>query len=116
MATLQITLTAEGIQVAALEKRLKKLYPRASVTVHKERPARSRSERYSEAQSNVSDAKSAAEELKDEVEQWKDNLPENLQDGDKASQLDEAISQLEEFMQHCEDAEGIEVEFPGMFG
>lgn len=47
----------------------------------------------------VADAVSAAfsqiEELKDELQSWYDNLPENFQNGDKGSQLQEAIDALE---------------------
>jgi hypothetical protein len=34
-----------------------------------------------------------------EMQSWRDGLPENLQDGDKANQLDEAINGLEELQQ-----------------
>jgi len=47
----------------------------------------------------VADAVSTAfcqiEELKDEIQSWYDNLPENFQNGDKGSQLQEAIDALE---------------------
>jgi hypothetical protein len=87
------------VQTALQEK-----YPGAGVTVIRKEPAESRPERYSDAQS-----------LRDELQDWLDNLPENLRDGDKASQLEEAISQLDEFISNCEEAAGIDVDFPGMF-
>jgi len=34
-----------------------------------------------------------------QLHSWRDGLPENLQDGDKATQLDEAINGLEELQQ-----------------
>lgn len=47
---------------------------------------------------------------------WRDNIPENMQDGEKANQLDEAISNIEEFISNLESAEGVDVEFPRMIG
>lgn len=35
------------------------------------------------------------ESLKDELENWRDNLPENLQDSEKANQLEDAINSLD---------------------
>lgn len=75
----------------------------------------SRSERFNEAQSLVSDAKGRAEELRDELQSWLDNLPENLQSSQKAEDLQTAIDELETFISGCEEAEGVDVSFPGMF-
>jgi len=90
-------------------------YPGATVTVIRKEPAESRSARFDEAMELISDAKSTGEELKDELQEWKDSLPENLQDGQKASELDEAINQLDSFISSCENVEGESVEFPNMF-
>ena len=76
----------------------------------------SRATRYSNAQSSISDGKGVFEELRDELQEWRDNLPENLQSGSKADALDEAISNLEQAISSAEEAEGVDVEFPGMFG
>jgi hypothetical protein len=43
----------------------------------------------------ISNAEGEAESLKDELQEWFDNLPENFQQGDKGSQLEEAVSALE---------------------
>jgi DNA repair exonuclease SbcCD ATPase subunit len=67
---------------------------------------KSRADRYSDAQGNVSQAKSDAEDLRDELQNWRDGLPENLSNGSKAEQLDEAISNLDTFIQSAEEAEG----------
>lgn len=76
----------------------------------------SRASRLSEAEGEISNAKSTAEELRDECQEWYDNLPENFQNGDKGSQLQEAIDALESLIQSLEDAEGnCSVEFPGMY-
>jgi hypothetical protein len=43
----------------------------------------------------VSDAFSELESLKDELQDWYDNLPESFQNGDKGSELQDAVSNLE---------------------
>lgn len=43
----------------------------------------------------VTEATEALGELRDELQNWYDNLPENFQNGDKGSQLQEAIDNLE---------------------
>ena len=63
----------------------------------------------------LSKARDSAEELKSELEQWLENMPENLQGGSKADELQEAIDELENCIGSIEEAEGCEVNFPGMF-
>jgi ATP-dependent protease HslVU (ClpYQ) peptidase subunit len=75
----------------------------------------SRWERFEVAMSDVSDAKTMVEELRNELQSWRDNLPENLQDGEKASQLDEAIQSLETVIEGLDQAESESPEFPSMF-
>jgi hypothetical protein len=75
----------------------------------------SRATRFADAQSKLSEAKSEFEELRDELQNWLDGMPANLQSGQKASELQEAIDNLETIISSCDDAEGTEVEFPGMF-
>jgi hypothetical protein len=43
-------------------------------------------------------------------------MPENLQEGQKAGELSDAIDQLEEMICQAEELSMAEVEFPGMFG
>lgn len=45
---------------------------------------------------SVSDAFAAIEDLRDELQEWYDNLPENFRNGDKGSQLYDAIYNLEQ--------------------
>ncbi len=122
MITVTVMMEEKGLQAGAVEKvvlaALRKHYPKMHVdaVANKHKPATSRADRFSEAQSSLADAKSGAEMLKEELEEWKNNLPENLQDGDKASQLENAINQLEEFVDACDTAEGVDVEFPSMMG
>jgi hypothetical protein len=54
--------------------------------------------------------------LRDELDSWLDSLSDTLMESEKAEQLEDAISQLEEFIAACEQAEGVEIEFPGMLG
>jgi len=114
-----VEITQKGARLEGVEKliaqALSKKYDGANVRVYRKDPSESRSDRFSDAQSLVSDAKSEAEELRDELQNWLDGLPENLQGGDKASQLEEAISGLEEFVESCDTAENVSVDFPGMY-
>ena len=55
-------------------------------------------------------------ELASELEEWKSSLPENLQNGEKASQIDDAISNLENLADNIEAIDGDNVEFPSMYG
>jgi len=53
----------------------------------------------------VEEAQSVAEELKDELENWRDSLPENLQSGEKADALEEAINALEEAIDKLQEVQ-----------
>lgn len=114
-----ITINQKGARLDVIEKlvsaAVQTKYPNAYIqAVRKERPE-SRSQRFEEAKSWANDASSAGEELRDELQDWLDNLPEGLQGGDRASMLEEAISQLDEFVNYCDDASNVDVEFPGMY-
>lgn len=120
MSRIEITVNMNRLKVAAVEKHVvnavRAAFPDASVTVRSVATAESRSNRFDEAVGLVGDAKSSAEELRDELQNWLDGMPENMQGGDKASQLEEAISSLDEFIDAAENAEGVSVEFPSMMG
>lgn len=77
---------------------------------------KSRADRFSDAQGLVSEAHSQFEELRDELQNWLDNLPENLQSSQKADDLNAAIDELDNLISSCDEIEGADVEFPGMFG
>jgi len=94
---------------------IKKEYPEATVSVTRQEPASSRADQFDEAVSYASDAHSTAEGLRDELQDWFDNLPEAFQQGDKGSELEEAISSLDEFIEACDNAENVSVDFPGMY-
>lgn len=74
-----------------------------------------RAARFAEVQAQVSDAKGNVEELRDELQNWLEGMPENLQQSQKAEDLQSAIDELETMIASLEEAEGVEVEFPGMY-
>jgi hypothetical protein len=76
----------------------------------------SRATRFSNAIDQVSNAHGIFEELMEELTSWREGLPENLQSSSKADALDEAIQNLETIISSCDEIEGTDVEFPGMFG
>jgi predicted RNase H-like nuclease (RuvC/YqgF family) len=75
----------------------------------------SRAKRFDEAKAKIEEAKSIFEELQEELQSWLDNLPENLQSSSKADSLNEAIDNLNTIISDCDNIDGTEVEFPGMF-
>lgn len=123
-ATLHLEFEAEDVTAARSKARrlLAKVLAEATPSDLVQRVVRakysSRADRLAEAESSLEDAKGIIEELHGELEQWYDGLPENLQGGNKASQLEEAIQALEsvadEASQALDTCSG--VEFPGMFG
>ena len=78
--------------------------------------SQSRAQRYEAALAKITDAKCEIEDLASELQCWLDSMPENLQGAAKADDLQEAISSLESAASSLEDAEGVDVSFPGMFG
>lgn len=109
-----------GLAPATVNKLVKLLHKElgkdAEITYSKKVRAESRADRLAEAMSGVSDAKSEVEELKGELETWRESLPENLQQSQKAEELDTAISALEDLQNDLEQLEGKEgdVDFPSM--
>lgn len=83
--------------------------------VRKVELATSRSARFDEAESDLEGVKATVGELKDELETWKDSLPENLQDGQKADEIQSAIDELESLDSALEGVDWPSIEFPGMY-
>lgn len=77
---------------------------------------KSRAVRFAEAKENIMNYKGEIEVLRDELQNWLDNLPEGLQSSNKSDTLQEAIDNLEEVVDALETIEGIEIEFPAMYG
>jgi len=117
MARFKIDIEGKGLQTATIEKLVEAFKKDRNVKASfiKVKEAESRGDRFSEAISLIGDAKSEFESLRDELEEWKSGMPENLQEGQKAQEIDDAISELEECISSAEDLEGKEVNFPGMY-
>lgn len=114
LVTLVSNSNLDGEVIASID-RLEKGDDREVAKARKTKKRPSRADRYSNAQADISQAKAEMEELRDELQNWRDNIPENMQDGQKASELDDAISELEDAINDAESAEGHDVNFPGMF-
>lgn len=119
MSTIKVTITKKGLRRDTVEKKLQDFinatFPEAAVSVSLYEPPESRADRYAEAQSAVSEAKNEFEALRDELQEWFDNLPEGFQSGDKGSALEEAISELDNAINGCDEVEGVQPDFPGMY-
>ncbi len=116
MARYHVTLSYDGVNVNAVKKKAKEFFGGdADVIVEKATNPTSRSDRYSEAESEFENSKSEVEGLKDELEEWQQNLPENLQNGTKNDELQEAIDGLSEVLDQLESVDFQAITFPSMF-
>lgn len=116
MANYEIKLTVEAARRESVEKALVKTFGK-DVPIHsveKLKTAESRADRLGEAEGSLEDAKSVVSELKDEMQEWFDSIPENLQQGQKASEVQEAIDALESLEGDLENIQ-FDVSFPGMY-
>lgn len=117
MATYKVTImgiTAANIKQA--EKKVREAFgDEFAAQVMKQDPARSRADRLSEAEAEVSNAASTVEELRDELQEWHDNLPESLQGGGKGDELNDAIQELETIKDNLEQIDFGSVSFPAMY-
>lgn len=116
---IQVSVSMKGLRADTVRKLMEgsigKKCPEALITVTRQEPPESRADRFAEAVSLAADARAIGEELRDELQDWRSNLPENLQAGEKAGELDDAISNPEDFISNCEEAEGASIDFPSMF-
>ena len=119
MARWQVTISGKGIRKASVEKLVKKLEEEfgedASVSCKDATPPESRADRFAAAVNSISDGRGEIECLRDELQDWFDNLPENFQNGDKGNEIQEGIGNLETMASSLEEAEGTDVNFPGMY-
>jgi hypothetical protein len=107
------TVRLHAKSITSMKAQLKKLGIEA--VVEKITRAESRADRLAEAGGKVQNAKATVEELRDELQDWLNNLPENLQGGNKASELEEAVSALDDIATELDDIDFGGVQFPGMF-
>lgn len=118
MATYTITANnVEGARKASIEKKLRKAFGKDAdiFTVEKDRSPESRQGRLDAILEDVHSNADDVRELHDELEKWKNNLPENLQDSDKAQQLENAMDNLNNLADEIEAIDGDSIEFPGMY-
>ena len=117
MAQYKITLTVEAAQQPSVVKKLKQAFGEDApvCSVEKVKTATSRADRLSEAEGFADDARQIVEELQDEMEQWYDSIPENLQQGSKASEVEECKDALDSLKGELENLDFSSVSFPGMF-
>ena len=117
MPMYNVTLKIEGAMVKTVAKKAQQFFGGdAEVTVSKVLVPHTRTERLTEAENLVAGALSIVEELHAEMESWYDGMPENLQQGDKASQVEEARDALDEIKSALEEVDMSSVSFPGMMG
>lgn len=120
MANWLIRISGKGVRQATVEKIAKALEEKykdgATIVVTDVTPPESRVDRFANVVSALEDCYADVEVLKSELEDWLGNLPENLQDGDKAQELEAAIEALGEMADEIETAKDREVEFPAAFG
>jgi hypothetical protein len=119
MANWNISVRGKGIRKASVE-RLAALVKGefgddCTVYVTDNTPPESRADRFQAALGMVSDGRAEIESLRDELQEWFDNLSEGLQQTEKAQTLESSIGELEDIISTLEDAEGRDVEFPGMY-
>lgn len=116
MPRYKITITTDGSNIGAIQKACKAAFGQdISYQAEKIQRGPSRADRLSDAEGLVAEAKGIVEELKDEMDAWKEGMPENLQNSDKASEVDDAVSELESLYEALDGVSFDGVTFPGMF-
>jgi len=111
-----VTIRVAASRLKTIQKQAEQAFGEMLLNVEKDEVANSRASRLAEAEGQVESAKETVEELRDELQSWRDNLPENLQYGEKAGELDEAIGNLEDLASQLDDSNfNFEIDMPGMF-
>lgn len=116
MARYKVEILVDGNNINTVRKQIAVAFPGQETSVDKINLSPSRADRMADAVSQIEDAKSTLEELRDELQEWHNNLPDNFQQGDKGSQLEQAVSDLETIISSLDEATGTDVEFPSMMG
>lgn len=116
MARYQISFSVEGKNINSIRSQVEKAFGAdAAAQVRKEPTINSRADRLGDAEGTMQDAAQLVEELRDEMQEWYDSIPENLQNGDKANEVQETIDALESLHDEIEGVDFGSVSFPGMF-
>jgi hypothetical protein len=117
MAKYIITLMIEAAKQDSVKKKLKAAFGE-EIPIHsvqKLKTQESRADRLSEAGGLVRQASDIVEELKNEMDHWYKSIPENLQDGEKASKIEQARDELGSLHSQLEALDFDNVSFPKMF-
>lgn len=118
MARFRVVFEMEGARTEAVRNKLARLLGPDSDVVKKVAllgKVESRADRLQDARQSVEDATSDVEQLQQEMQDWYDSIPENLQQGEKANQVEEAANALETLHDELDNIDWDSVEFPGMF-
>ena len=116
MARYTVKIEVDGTRLESVRKKVKEAFgDEAAAQVAKVKVAASRGDRLVAVGDTVEEARGEVEALRDELQEWHDNLPENLQDGAKASEIDDAIGELDNLVQEMEGLDFSSVSFPGMY-
>lgn len=115
MASYKIVLHVEASRIDTLRKKVAEAFPECTAQVEKMEFDKSRADRLASAEASFEDAKNEVSELKDEMQNWLDSLPENLQQGSKASEIEDCISALEDIESNMDGVDFGNVSFPGMY-
>lgn len=111
-----VTIQVEASQLATVRKKADEAFPGAVRSCRHNDPVTSRADRLASLEADRDDVLNGVDELREELQEWHDNLPENLQQGDKGSELEEAISALDEIKDGLEGVDFGNVSFPSMMG
>jgi hypothetical protein len=114
----EITAIVDAARRPTVEKKLRDAFgPDAEVfSIEKLKTAESRADRLAEAEDHVGAAHGIVEELEAEMQEWADSIPENVQGGEKASEVQQAIDDLQTLISDMENLDFRSVCFPGMMG
>lgn|SRR3990167_7790231 len=116
MAKYTVILTVEGTRLPTIQKEAEAAFKGNIISIRKAELSTARAGRLDDIASAVGTLANDVEELRDELQEWYDNLPENFQNGDKGSELQEAIDGLEQIKDELEGVDFNSVNFPSMMG
>lgn len=116
MPKYRIVIEVDGKNINTIQKQMEATFPQQAVRVAKMGDGNSRQARLDEASVMVEDAAQIVSELHDEMQEWYDSIPENLQQGEKANEVEEEREALETLKDELEGVDFTSASnFPGMF-
>jgi len=114
----EITALVSAARKPSVEKKLREAFGSEAeiFCVEKVTTPESRADRLDDAGDHVAIAVEIVEELQAEMQGWMDSIPENLQGGDKASEVAQAVDDLQQLIDELQNLDFGSVSFPGMMG